>query len=200
MNSVQRLTRPQIKQNILESGWQTLNREGQSALKIRNLAIASHCSIGTIYNIFSNLDEILLHLNLKSFLLMLSVLQKNLDEELEKKRSLNQVVRKLSETYIEFAKNYPNQWKALFENISLEKPPKWYVEKIQNGIDQFEKKLEISFQLSSKTVKTIVSFFWITIHGMASLLVNKKTRIVSRLINEEDFGDHIDHYLKEITS
>ena len=57
--------KPNLKTDILDSGWRILVERGRDAVRLRDLAKENECSVGTVYNLFENLDEIILRLNLK---------------------------------------------------------------------------------------------------------------------------------------
>ena len=126
MNNVQVISRNELRGKILDLGWQKLKDQGGNALKVRDLAKGCDCSIGTVYNVFEGINEIVLRLNLGS----LRMLSEMIMSALEKTEDLRGGVRGMGTAYMEFAKTHPHQWTALFERESVETPPKWYLDEV----------------------------------------------------------------------
>ncbi len=60
------MSKSELRKKILDLGWATLEKQGGGALRIRDLAKGCGCSIGTVYNTFQGIDEIVLRLNVRS--------------------------------------------------------------------------------------------------------------------------------------
>jgi len=179
-----------LKTDILDRGWKILSEKGRESLRLRDLAKESGCSVGTIYNLFHNLDEIVLRLNIRSLDIMYSSLHKELNHE----GSLEEVLNKLGKAYVQFGMKNPLIWKSLFENLAIVPFPQWYREKVDGGIEVIEKTLEKTYGLDAKKAHRIVSFFWAAIHGMTSTMLNKKMEEV----DEAYLNSYIDHCVRGI--
>ena len=128
-----------LKTDILDRGWNILCEKGRGALRMRDLAKESGCSVGTIYNVFENLDEIILRLNLKCLDKMYFSLHKNMEVGIENQESLREVLARLGKAYIAFGAEHPLLWKSLFVILAIEPFPDWYVEKVEGGTKVIEK-------------------------------------------------------------
>ncbi len=51
------------------------------------------------------------------------------------------------------------------------------------------------FYLRMDEAMKLVGFFWAAIHGITSIILNKKTRIIEGMIREEDLDAYVDHCL-----
>ena len=189
MNVVQVMSRSELRSNILDLGWDIL--ETGTGLKIRDLAKGCGCSIGTVYNIFEGMDEIVLRLNARS----LDILYGQILEALEGEDDLKSAVRAMSGAYMQFAKEHPHRWKMLFENESVERAPKWYLDVVNAKLREIETELVRRFYISMEEAMKLVGFFWAAIHGITSILLNKKTRVVKDIIREADLDAYVDHCL-----
>ncbi len=185
------MSRKELHQKILNIGWQKLQEDGVSALRIRDLAKESGCSIGTVYNTFAGVNEIILKLNVRS----LTILCEKILAVLENAEDLKNGVRMMGAAYMDFAKSHPHQWTMLFERESVEEPPKWYLDEVNLKLTSVEQLLMKKFGLEEENAVKLVGFFWAAIHGITSILLHKKTRIVERFIKEEDLDRYIDHCL-----
>lgn len=185
------MKRTELRRQILNSSWETLNEKGGKALQIRNIAKECDCSVGTIYNVFEGIHEIILRLNIRS----LRCLTEKILAALKKTTEVKEGVRVMGNAYLDFAKTYPHQWTTLFERESVQSPPKWYVKEIDENLRKIEAVLIQKFGLQNEDAIKLVGFFWAAIHGITSILLHKKTRIVERIIKEEDIDRYIDHCL-----
>lgn len=181
-----------LKAEILDRGWKILCKKGREALRLRDLAKRSDCSVGTIYNLFENLDEIILRLNLKCLDKMYSSLHQNMEEGIKRREDLEKVFGRLGKAYIAFGMEHPLMWKSLFENLAIEPFPDWYLEKVEGGIKFIEKTIGSTYGVEALKVKQIVSFFWASIHGMTSIVLNKKMKG----IDEAYLDSYIEQSLK----
>ena len=108
------MSRSELRRKILDLGWGVLEKEGRNALRIRDLARRCGCSIGTVYNVFEGMNEIVLRLNVRS----LGILYGGILESLEKADGLKEGVRSMGAAYMWFAKKHPYRWKMLFVLVS----------------------------------------------------------------------------------
>lgn len=191
MNNVHKMKRSELRRKILNLSWETLNEKGGNALRMRDVAKGCDCSVGTVYNIFEGINEIILRLNIRS----VHRLTEKILAALEGPTELKDAVRAMGNAYLEFARTYPHQWTTLFERESVDTPPDWYMKEINDNLERVEAELIRRFGLEKKDAVKLVGFFWAAIHGITSIMLHKKTRIVERIIKEEDIDRYIDHCL-----
>ncbi|MCK4934055.1 MAG: TetR/AcrR family transcriptional regulator [Simkaniaceae bacterium] len=178
-----------MKAVILKHGWKILREKGRGALRLRDLAKESDCSVGTIYNLFENLDEIILRLNLKCLDQLYSSLHREMKEGIVHQESLKKVLRRLGKAYIAFGIEYPLMWRSLFENLAIDPVPQWYQEKVDGEMAVIRQTIESSYGLEVEKVSQIVNFFWAAIHGMTAIILNKKMKEID--------DDYIDTYFDQ---
>ncbi len=191
MNVVQVMSRSELRRKILDLGWKVLEKEDGNALRIRDLASGCGCSIGTVYNAFHGMNEIVLRLNVRSLDLLYDALLKALEEA----DGLQEGVRGMGMAYMRFAKMHPHRWKLLFENESVENAPEWYLDEVNVKLREIEGELMRRFYLKLDEAMRLVGFFWAAIHGITSIILNKKSRVVEGIIKEEDLDAYVDHCL-----
>ena len=191
MNVVQVVSRSELRRKILDLGWGVLEKQGGNALRIRDLAKGCGCSIGTVYNAFEGMNEIILRLNVRS----LNILYGGILEALEKAGGLKEAVRSMGAAYVRFAKEHPYRWKLLFENEWVEGVPEWYLDEVNMKLRELEAELVRRFYLKMEEAMKLVGFFWAAIHGITSIMLNEKMRVVEGIIKEEDLDAYVDHCL-----
>jgi len=185
-----------LKKDILENGWAILNQNGREALRMRELANLSDCSVGTVYNLFENLNEIILKLNLRSLDKMYAALHHELKVEIEKKSNLHVVFQKMGRAYIAFGMKNPKLWRSLFESLPINPLPEWYREKVQQGLLVIEGTIHNVFGLEKEKANQLVSFFWAAMHGMTSIMINRKMEALNEEASERYVISYIDHCLR----
>lgn len=173
-----------LKTKVLDNGWKILTQKGREALNIRDLAKQSGCSIGTIYNLFENLDEIVLLLNLRCLEKLYGGLHSEMKQAIQEKGNLHTVFQKLGKSYIRFGMENPKLWKSLFENLAIDPLPSWYRETVRAGIKVAEQTIQNTFGLKEEKIVRMVSFFWAAMHGMTSIMLNKKMEVIDEAIDE----------------
>jgi AcrR family transcriptional regulator len=185
-----------LKKDILENGWAILNQNGREALRMRELAKLSDCSVGTVYNLYDNLNEIILRLNVRSLDQMYGVLHQEMRKEIECGSNLYEVFHKMGKAYISFGLRYSKLWRSLFESVPIDPMPEWYKEKAQNGLFIIEAAIQKKFGLSEGQANQLVNFFWAAMHGMTSILINRKLEALNESATEAFVTSYIDHCLR----
>lgn len=181
-----------LRSEILDIGWEILSEKGRESLRMRDLAKRAECSVGTIYNQFENLDEIVLRLNVKCLDLLYSTLHKEMKKGIKDKECLKGVFRRLGKAYLAFGTEHPKLWKSLFESLAIDPFPDWYRKEVDGGIEEIEKAIVKTYGLSAEKTTQIVGFFWAAIHGITSIMLNKKRG----QFDEAHLDSYIDHCLK----
>ena len=201
MNGVQKMSQVQLKNVILDHAWNILKRDGKRSLNMRALAKASECSLGTLYNTFSNFDDIFFHLKVKAFDLLYKRLTTALALQLKKKSpSLDVTMQKLGLAYVGFAKDHFELWKALFETNNYVEFPKWYREYIQGKLKAIEEQLSQAFDVSAEKAHKLVVFFWAVVHGISSITLNRNLYAVEDEIGKKYVDEYIHHCFNGLMS
>lgn len=108
-----------IAQRILET-------EGLPALQARRIAREADCAVGTLYNVFEGLDELIVEANART----LEALGKSL--VLARDTAADQTVLgrllAMAQAYLQFAREHDLAWRAIFEHhmASGQTVPSWY--------------------------------------------------------------------------
>ncbi len=188
------VNREKLKQVVLDHAFQTLKEKGVAEIRIRSLAKASDCAVGSIYNLFDDLDDILFHLNLRALKELFYMLHTNLEDGIKAHLSIEEILPRLGWVYIDFGRENYHLWKSIFESAPASKIPSWYQAEIAKNMRQFEKILQEGYQLSEEKATQLINYFWFAIHGVSSILLNRKATDHS-----EDFlNSYVNHCLRGI--
>lgn len=193
MNTVQ-AKRETLRKVILGHAHGLLKSNGVSEIKMRSLATASDCSVGTLYNVFKNINEIYFHLNIRTIKELLHLLFAELKQGTEEKAHLKEILPRMGWVYIRFGQNNLHCWKALFETQAAAPPPYWYTVEISKEMKPFEELLMKEYLFSLEKANQLINYFWFAIHGVSSIILNKKATNHS----EEFLQKYVDHCLRGI--
>jgi len=163
--------RDRLKSTIIQVARELLATDGLQGLQARRIAQSADCSVGTIYNLFGNLDMVIISANAEA----LAELHAQLSEAIKDKAGLTERLDTLSQTYLRFAIERTLEWRAIFEHRCAPKTtiPDWYranqaqsfaiVEDVlAPGMDQSETRAEAARALFS------------AVHGVIALSLDEK--------------------------
>jgi len=151
--------------------------EGLAGLTARQIASRVGCSVGTLYNVFGNLDTLILHLNGQT----LDGLYEALSAvELVHEPAVG--IQQLTESYRRYTTENINLWTVLFAHVwpADYVLPDWYPEKIQNLLGVLAKALkQLLPDASEADCMQAAAVLWSGLHGINSLAVSGKMGLVS---------------------
>lgn len=150
---------------------------GYRALTVRKIADAIGYSAGTLYNLFDNLDDLIIRLNgatLDELFDRLSAIEGSGDPTL--------YLDRLFDAYLAYLDAHPNLWNLLFEHTRPEGQvlPKWYVDKVANVLELLEEALSPHFPGDRANEKRHAArVLWASLHGICSLSQAGKLKVVT---------------------
>lgn len=167
----------ELREMILDAAYDLVLNKGIKAVSIRSIANEIGYSIGTVYNMFSGMDEIVLYLNDR----VLSFFVDKLKEELKKSHlSAMDNLLLIARCYLNFSKSHYNLWHLLFINKSMafDKLPKWYYKKIDELFRLVAHYISL-LNLPALDIELEALMYWAGVHGIASLSQANKLRYIS---------------------
>jgi AcrR family transcriptional regulator len=120
-----------LRQALLEAAERRIAADGLQSLKARALASEANCAIGQIYNVWPDLDSLVIAVNARTL--------DDLDERLtaatapaglSPQEEARAVLLAQAEAYLEFARHNARRWRAVFEHrvSGARELPGWYRE------------------------------------------------------------------------
>lgn len=181
-------------QEIALAAAQAIIREhGLQGLTVRSVAARMGVSVGTIYNIFTGLEELVALVNGET----LDALHDALAETPLTGRP-ERDLHALLDRYLDFITERESSWNLLFEEQLPEAkdPPAWYLDKIARLFGLLAKVLGPLFSTNEKDeLQRAVRLLWISLHGVWSL----NARAHLSIITEQPLGtvahDTVDLFL-----
>ena len=141
--------------------------EGLQSLNVRALAARMGCSVGTIYNIFEGIEELVALVNGQTLDSLYDVLSRA-----PVTGSPERDLHVLLDLYLGFVTERQNSWNLLFEERlpDAKEPPGWYFEKIARLFTLLARILAPLFGPDQKEeLADAVRLLWISLHGVWSL-------------------------------
>lgn len=122
--------RKDLRDRLIRIAERHIEEEGLSAVKARALATEADCSVGAIYNVFDDLQDIMIAVNGRTF----QSLGAHVAKALKGKTNLPPTDRLIvmSHAYMDYAALHPNLWRALFGlRMSTDmQVPQWYLDEL----------------------------------------------------------------------
>lgn len=170
-------SREELYEMALTTAREIVEAEGFRALTARNVADAMGYSPGTLYNLFANLDDLVIHLNGQT----LDVLYDRLSA-LKSRKEPEKDLRAFAEVYIGFLGDHPNLWSTLFEyRLPAGTPlPEWFRTKIVKLLGLVEDTLSPLFAEDDTAGRAEAArVLWAGLHGICSLSADGKLTVVT---------------------
>ena len=117
--------RAELRTRLVDAAEAAIVADGIAAVKARDLAKQANCAVGAIYNVFADMTQLVMAVNGRTF----QRLGQEVEAELAHRTDAlpaDQLVS-IALTYLHFASDNKNTWRALFEvEMSTDQPvPHW---------------------------------------------------------------------------
>lgn len=160
-------SREELYVMALSAAREIAEKDGLRGLKMRRIAREIGYTVGTLYNLFENLDDLIIHLNGTTLdALIETCAQVSLEDEPEV------ALRTLARAYISFTSHHAGLWGMLFEPTAPhgEKLPDWYHEKVRKLLGLTERALASLFPDDQEEQRYhSARVLWSGLHGICSL-------------------------------
>lgn len=191
-------TPEQLRGLILDAAQAIIETNGLVGLSAREIARRIGYSPGTIYNMFLNLDDVVLHIESR----VLDALDQRLVGALEGGRPEDKV-SKLAETYLAFTQEHPKLWNLLFEHYmpADSQSPAWYQQKLELLMSRVEEAMAPLFPDDAVVERQRAArVLWAGVHGITSLATANKLSNVTSEAASLLVRDLIENYLAGIAA
>lgn len=170
-------TPDELREHIIRAATELITTSGLSGLSAREVARRIGYSPGTIYNVFVNLDDLILTIEAR----MLDDLDKTL-EAIPKGADSREHLLRLAEAYLNFTHENPRLWNLLFEHhlpAGVDVPAA-YLEKLEGLLARIEDALRpLANTTDEDEVKRRSRVLWAGVHGITSLSTADKLSTVT---------------------
>ncbi len=156
----------ELKALVLSAAETIIIEEGFSALKVRRIAMEIGYTVGSIYMVFTNVADLIMHINAGT----LDAIATQLEQVQE--GSAEQSIETMASSYLRYASQNFNRWHPVLDySLSVDsKITAWYQEKVDRVIAPLEAQfLELAPELSEDQRKRAVRALWFGVHGICAL-------------------------------
>jgi len=173
--------RDRLKSNIVRVAREILVSDGLEGLQARRVARGADCSVGTIYNLFGNLDMVIITANADT----LDELHGELLRSKDGMSTMDAQLNAMASMYLSFAVERTTEWRAIFEHRLTTKTtiPDWYLLKQSELFAVVEGILEQAIAAPNQRLEAARAIFS-AVHGVISLALNEKLGIFDRTATE----------------
>jgi AcrR family transcriptional regulator len=187
-------TAGELRELILDASTEIINEHGLLGLSAREIARRVRYSPGTIYNVFENLDDLILTIEGRLLDRLSARLAETPSDVCPKAR-----LRALARVYLTFTHENPKLWNLLFEHHlpPSRTIPAWYQQKLEGLMLCVEQALRpLMPQAKPAAVQRAARVLWAGVHGITSLSTADK---LSTITNEAA-GSLIDELVVTFTA
>jgi AcrR family transcriptional regulator len=195
----------QLRALILDATQEIIEAHGLAGLSAREIARRVGYSAGTIYNIFANLDDVVLNVEAR----VLDTLDRRLGETQQRNggdpadgTARCDRLLALAHAYLAVAQERPRLWNLLSEHHmppEADLPP-WYRQKLEAPTTHIERALAPCFAPGREAERQRAArAVWAGVHGIASLSTTDKLSLVTAETAARLIDDLIATYLAGLT-
>jgi AcrR family transcriptional regulator len=167
-----------LRERLIDAAERAIAANGLAGLRARDLARESGCAVGTIYNVFEHLDELILCVGLRTLALLDAALgATRLARPYGSIEDAADDLVRLALAYLEFAAEHTARWRALFDHrMSEARPlPQWFVDQQHALFAQVERPLVTLLpELDPDARRTLARTLFSAVHGIVALGLEEK--------------------------
>jgi len=158
-------TREELHERILSAGEAIVSEHGVVGLTARRLADHIGYSVGTIYNFFEDLDDLVVHVNARTLDRMYAACAR-----IPKRESAEEALRAYAKAYLRFTKGHQKLWAMLIDGGSHHhrELPDWYQAKVERLLGLVEEALA-TLLTDERDRKRSARVLWASLHGISAL-------------------------------
>ena len=191
-------SREEIRQMALNAAEAIVAAEGYKGLSARKVATAINYTVGTLYLVFENLEDIVLQVNgrtLDALYEWLRARQITGAKDADARDSL----LALADAYIAYAETETPRWNMLFEYVAEQgnELPDWYLVKLSKVFGLAEAALKpLANHRTELEIQQASRVLWAAVHGICTLKIRHRMDLVGGQSAGEMAQMMIDNFLQ----
>ena len=162
--------RTELRQRLIDIAEARIAEDGMAAIKARDLAKRADCAVGAIYNVFGDLNDIIIAVNGRTFQRIGAAVAKSLEGR-EGDTPTDRLIA-MSLAYLDFAAANPKTWRTLFDiRMSTEMAvPDWYMSELGRLFGYIAGPVSECFpDMSDDEVNLMTRALFSSVHGIVLL-------------------------------
>ena len=169
-------TREEIHQMALEAAEEIAGNEGLSGLSARKVAAKIGYTVGTLYLVFKNFDDLIVQVNDRTLAQLYHIMEK----VSAKNKNPEDCILALCHAYIEFASNNTARWSMIYEHVLEDNYvlPEPFQQQVHQMFGLVENALRpLGKNKTDKEIAQAARALWSGIHGIVILALMRKLDI-----------------------
>lgn len=157
----------QIKEMVLNAAETIIIEEGVEALTVRKIAMEIGYTVGSIYMVFANMQDLMTHIKGRALDELAAQMQRVMPDE-----SIEQQIGALADAYLRFAVQNYNRWSMIFEPDLQhgDALPDWYRQKVELLFTPIEALFgQLSPGSGAEQARQAARVLWCGVHGVCML-------------------------------
>lgn len=165
--------RNKLRTTVMQIGKRLIVEEGLASVQARRIAKEAGCAVGSIYNVFKDLDDLIIALNMITLADMGATLTSAHDSSRDQRMQVRLMA--LAEAYFEFASENPKRWRAIFEHVLPDgvKAPIEYRDD-QNKLFALVEECLVDVVPAEVERRSAARALFASVHGIVSLALDRK--------------------------
>lgn len=163
------IRRAALRDSLIQHAEARIIADGLKNLRARDLAKDAGCALGAIYNVFGDLNDLVLTVNARTFKRLGAAVAESLADA---PQDATQQLIVMSHAYHQFAAQNFNAWRALFdiERDQGEAAPDWYLTEMGQLFAYIDAPLSVIFpQHDDETRALLTKGLFSSVHGIVLL-------------------------------
>ena len=190
MTGKRELKREDLKARLIEAARNRIAENGLASLRARDVTQDAGCALGGLYTAFSDLDDLVLHVNSET----LGMLERDLVAELAGEPDPARQLRILAHGYMKFALGHRNLWASLFDHKLPEgvEAPGWHLDKHMFLIQFIARPLaRLNPDISEEDLRIRALTLFSAVHGIISISLEARFVGLPRGRLESELDDFV---------
>lgn len=186
-------SREEIHQMALDAAEAIVARDGYKGLSARKVAAAIDYTVGTLYLVFENLDDLVLQVNGRT----LDALFAWLVARRRAAGTPHEQLLALANAYIAYAEAETPRWNMLFDFVAEKGNalPEWYLAKLSKVFGLAEAALKpLGDHRSEQEIQQAARVLWAGVHGICTLRIRQRMELAGGQSTEAMAAMLIDNF------
>ncbi|SEH09168.1 TetR/AcrR family transcriptional regulator [Candidatus Venteria ishoeyi] len=170
-------SREEIRELALAATFEIVTEQGFHQLSVRKIASAIGYTVGSLYLIFKNLDDLILQANVHNLEIIYQILQ----QTEKKQKKPEQRLLAFAHAYLHFTIEQPYRWQMIFEHRmqNNEPVPEWFEPHVSRLFSLLEAPLaQLMADAEPEQVRQTARAMWCAVHGVSTLYMTEKLEVV----------------------
>jgi AcrR family transcriptional regulator len=184
-------TREELKKMAIQASVNLLEESGVAELSARKIAARMGYTVGTLYNVFADFEDIILHVNAAT----LHEMHLQLEPLAKSKKKAKERILAFAYCYGDYALNHSARWNLLHNSPRSTPLPEWFRSEIHTVFAVVEQPLLELCTRHPADATNAAKVLWAGLHGICSLSISQKLDAVQAGPMRELIGNFVTHYL-----